>query len=102
MRILHQAAIGQIAVEFDERVDGIAAKILGERDAAICRGRIRVFTSHGAGGIIASTDKSACGCLMAARQVATGVAQRLVTDGSSSELVYGAIAQRVSPSCQAC
>ena len=102
VRILHQAPIGQIAVEFDRRVEEIAARIFGERDSSGCHQRLCIHTLHGGGGLISYSDKSACGYLVAVREVAVGVAQRLGAQGHALEAVTSTLAQRVIPGCIAC
>ena len=92
-RILHQAAIGQPAIELDQRVEAIAAKIMGEINASSCRERLRISTDQGGGGLVPFADKTACGYLVAVRQVAAGF---------DSDTVAGALAQRVLSGCRAC
>ena len=102
VRILHQAAFGQLASEVDQRVEGIAARILGEVSIDSCKERVRILTAHGGGGLASYADKSTCGYLMAARQVAAGVGQRLTAEGNSPDQVNDALARRVLPGCRAC
>ena len=102
VRVLHPAAIGQIAIEFDRRVEETAARILGERDSSGCHQRLRIHTLHGGGGLTSYSDKSACGYLVAVREVAVGVAQRLGAQGHAPEAVTSTLAQRVIPGCIAC
>ena len=102
VRVLHQAAFGHIAIEADQRVEAIAAKILGDASAVNSKVRLRLHCEHGGAGLVSIYDKSTCGYLMAARQVAPGVRQRLVAEGQDATAVGSAIALRVLPGCQAC
>ena len=104
-RILHQAAFGQFAVEFDMRVEGIAISILGNVDTdslAMCKRKLRILSSHGGGGLVTYADRSACGFLVAVRQIVTGVSQRLADAGYCHDRIAEVLALRVLPGCRAC
>ena len=65
MRVLHQAAVGPIALGFDQRIGDTAARILGERDVNSCQQRLRIQSQHGGGGLTSLAEKYACGYVVA-------------------------------------
>ena len=80
VRILHPAAFGLVAAEFDERIKIIAGSILGDTTGGSFCKSLRVLAHHGGRGLVADSITSTCCYLMGLGKVAVGVGQRIVAE----------------------